>query len=189
MESNTAAPAVRRLPDQTQKELDATKFYPDFRYILKELLENSIDAGANFVTATLDIPNLSLIVTDDGHGISWQGIQLLCTTRASSRIQKSDENANSRHSCFQQSPSTHQKKRFRGFLGQALQALASVSSVTIVTRVQGSDSVVEKVVTFGEVVSCRPIPNISHNVGTTIRVSRLFEKQPVRRKLFVRHQC
>jgi len=189
------APRVRKLPTHTQREIDATKFYPSFKFILKELLENSIDAGAKFITATIDTSSLSLIVTDDGHGISDAGLRLIGSTRASSRLEAAislRDDRPSEHSANGRRGQYHASGRFCGLLGQAVQALSAVSEVSITTRESPQGPVLRKVIQFGEVQFCKSITNVRHGVGTTLQVTRLFEKQPVRRKILVRsvlHIC
>lgn len=84
--TDSTRPRVRRLPGETQNQITATKFFPAFQFVLKELVENSVDAGATFITSTIDLQKLSLIVSDDGHGIAKDGLELVASVRASSRV-------------------------------------------------------------------------------------------------------
>ena len=84
--AESVRPRVCRLSGDTQNQITATKFFPAFQFVLKELVENSVDAGATFITSTVDLQKLSVIVSDDGHGITKDGLKLVASVRASSRV-------------------------------------------------------------------------------------------------------
>ena len=133
--------------------------------VVKELVENSIDAGARSVRVEIRRGGVSLIkVTDDGCGMSRSDAALCLRRHATSKLRQVDE-------LF--------AIRQLGFRGEALPSIASVSHLTLTTR-RAAD--VE-----GWTISCEggaetPLMNAGCAPGTEISVSNLFFNTPVRRK-------
>lgn len=133
-------------------------------HALKELIENSIDAGATTITIHAEDGGRTLLsVTDDGSGIAPDDLSLAVARHATSKITMLDDLA---------SLTTH------GFRGEALASIAAVSSVTITSREKNTLEA-HTITAYGESIS--PIAPAAAPVGTTIRVERLFENVPVRR--------
>lgn len=133
--------------------------------VVKELVENSIDAGASSVRVEIRRGGVSLIkVTDDGCGMSKADAQMCLLRHATSKLRKVEDLFDIRQ---------------LGFRGEALPSIASVSQLTLTTR-RAQD--VE-----GWRVSCEggemaPLMNAGCAPGTEIAISNLFFNTPVRRK-------
>ncbi len=133
--------------------------------VVKELLENSIDAGATRLTlAVEDGGRKRICVTDDGGGMDAADIELAFEPHATSKIRTSNDLA---------SIST------MGFRGEALASIASVAAVSLVSRTPESIQANVLSIDCGQKEPMRPA---SGDVGTTIDVRNLFYKLPARRK-------
>jgi len=133
--------------------------------VVKELVENSIDAGAKNITIEIfDGGQTSIKVTDDGSGIHIDDIEKAFLPHATSKI-KYVEDIYKIHSL--------------GFRGEALPSIASVSRTTLGSRTNESSSGMEISKASGDVLY---IKDIGCNVGTTIEVKDLFFNVPARQK-------
>jgi len=133
--------------------------------VVKELLENSVDAGATQVEVSLENGGLELIrITDNGSGIPEDQLMLAVTSHATSKI----EDANDLFSVGT-----------FGFRGEALASITEVSQSTIRSRTPDADCGFELVVNGG---NHEPIEPSGCPVGTTIEVRQLFYNTPVRQK-------
>jgi len=133
--------------------------------IVKELVENALDAGADNITITLQEGGLtSLAIEDNGHGIAFQQLPLAFERHATSKITTAADIM--RVGSF-------------GFRGEALASIASVAMVRCVSRVTEEEvgGLIE--VSGSEITRREPAPR---NVGTTITVRDLFYNTPARRK-------
>lgn len=132
--------------------------------VVKELVDNAIDAGATEITISLKDGGRSLIaVTDNGSGMMAEDAQLALTRHATSKISRADD-------LFEITT--------RGFRGEALASIAAVSAFTVSTRTRDSADGVRIEVRDGQRTE-RPF---SGAVGTTIVVEDLFASVPVRKK-------
>ena len=133
--------------------------------VLKELIENSIDAGATEIIAEIKRGGVSLIrVTDNGCGIDKEDLPVSLKRHATSKISERDD-LNSIMTL--------------GFRGEALAAISSVSEVTIITRTPESDCAYMLTSEGGKVID---ISEVGAAVGTTVVVENLFFNVPARRK-------
>ncbi|MDR2590483.1 MAG: DNA mismatch repair endonuclease MutL [Oscillospiraceae bacterium] len=133
--------------------------------VVKELLENSIDAGASVITVEIASGGMSYIrITDDGHGISPEDVMTAFLRHATSKLRDAEG---------------LEAIGTLGFRGEALAAIAAVSRIELHTRVQGSLEGVCIVLEGGEV---RDISSIGCPEGTTIIVRDLFYNTPARLK-------
>jgi DNA mismatch repair protein MutL len=133
--------------------------------VVKELVENAIDAGATSILVEIEDGGRELIrVTDDGHGIPVADLPLAFAEHATSKIRDDDDLFNI---------ST------MGFRGEALASIGSVSHARISSRTPGSDAAYE-VANRGGVVSDPQAA--AGNVGTVVEVRNLFYNVPARRK-------
>ena len=134
--------------------------------VLKELLENSLDAGATRIEVDVEEGGKRLIrVRDDGHGIHPDDLGLALSRHATSKIASLDD--------LEQVMSL-------GFRGEALPSIASVSRLVVQSRTADSDSGCQ-VRGDGREATPEPEP-VAHPPGTTIEVRELFFNVPARRK-------
>ena len=132
--------------------------------IVKELVENSLDAGARSVRVAIEQGGVKrIVVQDDGHGMSAEDLPLAVSRFATSKITDAQD---------------LERVATMGFRGEALASIASVARLAI-TASTGSDAGATLVVAGGEEVRHGPAP---HPPGTTVEVSDLFYNTPVRRK-------
>ncbi len=133
--------------------------------VVKELLENSIDAGATQVTVSIESGGVKLIeISDNGTGIEAEYISTAFIRHATSKIQTPDDLV-----------SIHTL----GFRGEALASIASVARVELITRTEVDEFATVYCIEGGEEVSREPG---ARAVGTTIRVRDLFYNTPARMK-------
>ena len=133
--------------------------------VVKELLENSIDAGAGKITVEVEEGGRGLIrVIDDGGGMDAEDLALAFEPHATSKIRTSDDLGGI---CTM------------GFRGEALASVGSVAKVTVISRTADSISAHRIDIDCGHKGDVRPC---SGDVGTTIEVRNLFYKLPARRK-------
>lgn len=133
--------------------------------VVKELLENSVDAGATKIEVALEQGGTELIrITDNGHGISRDQLELAVTSHATSKICDADD--------------LFRVKTF-GFRGEALASIAEVSQMCIRSRVAEEDSGFELSINGGR---REPIAPCGAPIGTTMEIRQLFYNTPVRRK-------
>jgi len=155
--------SIRRLPPELINRIAAGEVVERPASALKELVENSLDAGAAEVAVRLHAGGLDLIeVSDDGSGMDPDEMRLALERHATSKL---PSNAIDRVTSF-------------GFRGEALPSIASVSHLTLESRVRGGDGwriEVDHGVSVSEAPAALP-------PGTRIRIERLFDKVPARRK-------
>ena len=133
--------------------------------VVKELLENSIDAGATQVTVSIESGGIKLIeISDNGTGIEAEYISTAFIRHATSKIETPDDLTNI-HTL--------------GFRGEALASIASVARVELTTRTEVDEFATVYRIEGGEEVSREPG---ARAVGTTIRVKDLFYNTPARMK-------
>ena len=138
--------------------------------VLKELMENSIDAGATEITAEIKRGGVALIrVTDNGCGIDKEDLPVSLKRHATSKIKEKDD-LNSIMTL--------------GFRGEALAAISSVSEVTIITKTKEADTGYMLSSEGGTVID---ISEVGASDGTTVVVENLFFNVPARRKFLKKY--
>ena len=155
--------SIRRLPSELINRIAAGEVVERPASALKELIENSLDAGAKSVAIRLSAGGLDLVeVTDDGSGIEPADMGLALERHATSKLP---------------TDAIEDVTSF-GFRGEALPSIASVSRLTLESRPRGSDGwrlEIDHGVKAGEGPAALP-------PGTRVRVEGLFDKVPARRK-------
>jgi DNA mismatch repair protein MutL len=155
--------SIKRLPPELINRIAAGEVVERPASALKELVENSLDAGATQVSVRLSAGGLELIeVADDGSGMAPADMSLALERHATSKL---PDDAIDRVTSF-------------GFRGEALPSIASVSRLILESRVRGGDGWRIEI-DHGEKIAEQPA---ALPPGTRIRVERLFEKVPARRK-------
>jgi len=157
--------SIRVLPEQLIHQIAAGEVVERPASVVKELVENSLDAGAASIEIEVEGGGASLVrVRDDGAGIPSDELVLALARHATSKIGSIDD---------------LEAVRTLGFRGEALPSIASVSRMKMVSR--PADAPVAQAVTAadGEVSGPAPQP---HPPGTTVEVRDLFFNVPARRK-------
>ena len=133
--------------------------------VMKELLENAIDAGAKHIVAEIKHGGVSLIrVSDDGCGMEKEDLPISIKRHATSKIRTKDDLA---------------AIATLGFRGEALAAISAVSTVTIITKTRAAESASMLVAEAGQVID---LSEVGAADGTTVVVENLFYNVPARRK-------
>jgi DNA mismatch repair protein MutL len=158
-------PRIHRLPVHLANQIAAGEVVERPASVVKELVENAIDARATRISVAVELGGKKLIrVEDDGDGMERDDARLAIERHATSKIA---------------SPEDLAAIRTLGFRGEALPSIASVSHFVLRTRARGSASGTEVRVEGGTVVSER---EVGAPEGTCIEVADLFFNLPARRK-------
>lgn len=133
--------------------------------VVKELIENALDAGARRIDVEIEQGGLGLIrVRDDGGGIESAQLPLAVQRHATSKIASLDD---------------LEAVASLGFRGEALPSIGSVARLRLCSRTPGADAASEVLIEGGAVSGPRPA---AHPVGTTVEVRDLFYNVPARRR-------
>jgi len=161
---------IRILPNELVNQIAAGEVIERAASVVKELIENSLDAGARSVVVEIDKGGTGLIrVRDDGCGIAREELPLALARHATSKIAAFDD---------------LEALTTLGFRGEALPSIASVSRLTLTSRTATEPHGWQVQVIDGEIGPIEPVP---HPPGTTVEVRDLFFNVPARRK-FVRSE-
>ncbi len=155
---------IRRLPESLINRIAAGEVVERPASAVKELVENSIDAGSRRIDVSIRDGGKSLIsVSDDGFGMTPEELTVAIERHATSKL--SDDDLFDIHTM--------------GFRGEALPSLGSVSRLSIVSRSDGSDSAWSILVEGGKVSDVTPA---AHPRGTRVDIRDLFYATPARLK-------
>jgi DNA mismatch repair protein MutL len=153
---------IRELPDELISQIAAGEVVERPASVVRELVDNALDAGATQITIRLVGAGIrSISVEDNGQGIATQDLPIAIKRHATSKIGSLTDLEN---------------VATMGFRGEALAAIASVSELSILTRCPGQDHAWELNARTGE------ISPAAREVGTTLLVQELFFSTPARRK-------
>ncbi|EEF59751.1 DNA mismatch repair endonuclease MutL [Pedosphaera parvula] len=158
---------IRLLSDQVANQIAAGEVVERPASVVKELVENALDAGASRVTVEIQAGGRSLVrVTDDGSGMSRDDALLCLERHATSKIQRAEDLA---------------AIATMGFRGEALPSIASVSRFTLTTRERdgGSPEGTQIVVVGGKIMEVKAAGSAT---GTSVEVRQIFFNLPARRK-------
>lgn len=163
---NRPVPRVRILPSDLVNQIAAGEVVERPASVVKELVENAIDAGATAVDILLENGGKKLIeVRDNGCGMEEGDARLAVERHATSKIRDFDDLT---------------RVRTLGFRGEALPSIASVSRFTLTTSADGSGAATE--IVCDPMTGLREVRPGARDRGTTISVRELFENVPARRK-------
>ena len=159
------SPRIEVLPQTAAERIAAGEVVERPASVVKELIENSLDAGARRITIEIDGAGSRLIrVSDDGGGIPAEQLAVAFERFATSKIRSADD---------LRGVNTY------GFRGEALPSIAAVARVTMVTRPAGANSAAALTVTGGE----RSAPAVAGAAdGSTVTVENLFYNTPARQR-------
>src|SRR5918999_3633709 len=156
--------AIRQLSPETVNRIAAGEVIERPASVVKELVENALDAGAREIEVVTAGGGISLVrVTDDGHGMDARDLALAVERHATSKL--TDENL------FD--------IRTLGFRGEALPSIGSVAELSIQSRARGAPAAFEIVVDRGRKGGLKPA---ALNGGTRVAVRDLFSATPARLK-------
>jgi DNA mismatch repair protein MutL len=156
---------IARLPADLANQIAAGEVVERPASVVKELVENAIDAGARRLAIHVELGGKKQVrVEDDGEGMEPEDARLAIERHATSKIRRPDDLA---------------AIRTLGFRGEALPSIASVSHFVLRTRARGQQSGTEIRVNGGAVAS---VSEIGWAEGTTIEVNDIFYNLPARRK-------
>lgn len=164
-------PKINVLDDNTINKIAAGEVIERPSSIIKELVENSIDAGADFITVEIENGGKDLIkIIDNGCGIEHDDINKAFMRHATSKISRA-EDLYDLHSL--------------GFRGEALASIAAVSKLEMITKTKDA-LLATKIILEGGKISLKEA--IAANSGTQISVQSLFFNTPARRKFLKSNQ-
>jgi DNA mismatch repair protein MutL len=155
-------PRIKELPDELISQIAAGEIVERPASVLRELLDNAVDAGADTITVRLTEGGIRyLAVEDNGSGIPSSDLPLAIKRHATSKISSVQD---------------LQNIQSMGFRGEALAAIASISEVKLLSRIAQSNEGKQLHVQTGE------IQTLARAVGTSVEVSELFFSIPARRQ-------
>lgn len=155
---------IKKLPDDLINKIAAGEVVERPAAVVKELIENSLDAGSSRIIISLKDGGKKLIqITDDGLGMPPGQLQAAVSRHATSKIQKFDD---------------IYSLKTKGFRGEALASICSVAKVTLSSKTE-SDDASEIIVEGGKIIDQRACAQAQ---GTTVTVKYLFYQTPARLK-------
>ena len=162
---------IRILPDNLANQIAAGEVVERPASVIKELVENSIDAGAGQIAVEIELGGRRLMrVTDNGSGMVRDDAILAFERHATSKIKTLEDLS---------------KIETLGFRGEALASIASVAKVELVTKTADQTAGTRVYIEGGKL---RDVKDIARSTGTTITVRDLFFNTPARRK-FMRSEA
>ena len=166
--------SMNKLSDEIINTLDSNKTFTHLSTIVKELIENSIDAKATKISIKLLKGGLELIeVKDDGTGMNKETLEKLCQRFSSTKIDSYND--------------LNSLETF-GFRGEALSILSYISTLTIITRDKNSDIGYQAVFINGKIDKKNNIKNIVCNIGTVIQAQNIFYNNPIRLNYYTKNK-
>ena len=165
---------LSKLSDDIINTLDSNKTFTHLSTIVKELIENSIDAKASKISIKLIKGGLELIeVKDDGVGMNKSTLEKLCLRFTSTKIESYNDLSS--------------LETF-GFRGEALSILSYISTLTIISRDKNSEYGYQAVFINGKMDKKNNIKSIVCNVGTVIQVQNIFYNNPIRLSYYLKNK-
>ena len=170
-DADTLGPIIHRLPEEAVNRIAAGEVVERPASVIKELVENALDAGATQVDVRFeDGGRTRIVVTDDGRGMSAEELRLAIERHATSKLKPS---ADGTYDLLNISS--------MGFRGEALPSIGSVSRLRISSQARGAGEAHQISVDGGKVGQVGPAPRSTLH-GTRIEVRDLFYATPARLK-------
>ncbi len=162
---------IRILPDTLANQIAAGEVVERPASVIKELIENSIDAGAGRITIEIELGGRRLMrISDDGEGMLRDDAILAFERHATSKIRELDDLG---------------RIGTLGFRGEALASIASVAKVELITKIETDAAATRVIIEGGRLLD---VKDAARATGTTISVRELFFNTPARRK-FMRSEA
>jgi DNA mismatch repair protein MutL len=156
---------IQQLPSHLINQIAAGEVVERPASVAKELLENSLDAGASSLQIDIQAGGQKMIrIRDNGSGIPKDELELALSRHATSKISSLDD---------------LEAVASLGFRGEALPSIASVARLTLYSQAATADSAWQVGADGGEISAARPA---AHPTGTTVEVHDLFYNTPARRR-------
>ena len=155
---------IKTLSKETISQIAAGEVVERPSHLVKELVENALDAGAKDIEIDFDQGGRVIKVKDNGSGIAQEDMPLALARHATSKINQTED---------------LWKLKTYGFRGEALASIASVSDLTLISGLKGESSPCRLRQIFGQEKEWGPIGGSS---GTTVIIRSLFENMPARFK-------
>ena len=166
--------SLSKLSDEIINTLDSNKTFTHLSTIVKELIENSIDAKATKISIKLLKCGLELIeVKDNGTGMNKETLEKLCLRFTSTKIDSYKDLSS--------------LETF-GFRGEALSILSYISTLTIISRDKNSEFGNQAVFINGKLDEKNNIKTVVCNVGTVIQVQNIFYNNPIRLNFYNKYK-
>jgi DNA mismatch repair protein MutL len=155
---------IKALPSDVVDQIAAGEVVDRPAHLVKELLENSLDAEASKIDVDISEGGRKVSIIDDGKGIFKEDLPLVFNRHATSKISASDD-LWSLHTF--------------GFRGEAIASISSVSEMEIISRRQGQEQAFKIECEFGKMSPVEPAATAQ---GTEVHILKLFENTPARKK-------
>ena len=156
---------IKNLSENTINQIAAGEVVENYASMIKELIENSIDAGAQNISVHFLGRNLEIVkIIDDGFGMSKQDLSVCYKRYYTSKLSSIED---------------LQNIQTMGFRGEALSSIASVSQLNVISRKKNEENGYDLQINYG---NPEPILATQRNHGTTIIIQNLFKNAPVRKK-------
>ena len=166
MSNSSAIPRIKTLSSSLANQIAAGEVIERPASVVKELLENSLDAGAKHIVVKVEKAGTQLIsVSDDGHGIHPEDLQLALQRHATAKLN---------------SQADLTAIRSLGFRGEALPSISSVAAISLTSRIAEKEHASK--LSFAPDSGLADFMPAAHAVGTTVEVRNLFHNTPARKK-------
>ena len=165
---------MKKLSEEITNTLDSNKTFTHLSTIVKELVENSIDAKATKINIKILKSGIELIeIRDDGTGMSKNTLEKLCQRFSSTKINNYND---------------LNKLETFGFRGEALSILSYISTLTIITRDKNSQIGYQAVFINGKMDTKTNIKSLVCNIGTVIQVQNIFYNNQIRLNYYTKNK-
>ncbi|MEO6656000.1 MAG: DNA mismatch repair endonuclease MutL, partial [Pyrinomonadaceae bacterium] len=162
---------IKVLPDNLANQIAAGEVVERPASVVKELIENSIDAGGTRLQIDIELGGRRLMrISDDGEGMSRDDAILAFERHATSKIRTAEDLA---------------RIGTLGFRGEALASIASVAKVELISKIDSDSAATQVIIEGGRLLD---VKDVARDSGTTITVRDLFFNTPARRK-FMRSEA
>ncbi|KAK9470970.1 uncharacterized protein V1510DRAFT_421640 [Dipodascopsis tothii] len=158
------------LPASVISQIRSTQSISSIAWIIVECVQNSIDSGATRITVEISCSQRSLVIIDNGHGITSSDFAALGSRYATSKAS---------------SLASFTEIQTYGFRGEALANISAISLLTVSSKTAGGSSTYTKVINQGKFIFSGESDTDIDGHGTTIKIQNIFANIPVRKRLLL----